>query len=1188
MQQFTFSQRFKPLFATRFFTSLNESIFKLIVVLSVLGTQWDYFHDASFLLLVGGSMILPFFLFALLAGYVADHIQKRYIMIVTRLNEIVIMFLGTLALVNQGTWGYIPLLVVLFLISANTAFYSPALKSNLPELFSESELSWANGLLSASKFFAIIIGVCVGMRLFNTCEGNYWACGIFFGVFAVANFIATYCIIPVISPIQEKKERSYTLGQIPTRILSEFYHNPGILMTALGDALFVMVGVSSFPLIVLFSRYTLHMSDPFDTSILQLAPIFGIGLGVLLSGKLSGKKIELGLIPIGALGMTLCLPLAVYFYDTPVMVSFEIPETFISNALKISFMFAPVVSFYFMLTGLFGGLLVVPLRAFLQQRTRPELRGAVISAKNAMAFFFGMLGTALTILFALGGCREDVTLPEFLRQICSVMPAFAPQTLLVSLSILVLLGTFFTMWILPNFMLRFIILALGNTLYKIKMNGIENIPERGSAILLSNHVSLIDSVLISACTSRQVRFLLHEDYYKIPLLRMIARCTGFFKVPSSSKSKSMQLFFDEVQSFIRRGGIVCVFPEGKLSHNGLMSRFKHGYMHMIPEDVDVPIIPVSISFVWGSVFSHYLGKIKMRFPSRFPYFATVSFGEPMPKDTPVFEIRQRICELSADAAENPHPDEKTLHMGLACLAKRHPLQPLWADVGGKEYTALKAFLSAVLLSREFRKIFDTDATYVGVLLPNSTAAALSMTAVMMADRVPSPLNYSVSQETFDISVEKADIKCIITARAFLEKIRIQPSDKMVYIEDIVPKIPGWKKWVALLGFFLIPCKEYMNIISPLSYADLNRTAALLFSSGSTGIPKGVMLSQHNVASDVHSIINAVIMNPSDVILGNLPLFHSFGLNVCFWVSAKLGTRVIYTPNPLDAAPVCSAVAKYKVTLLFSTPSFLQKYMHKAKDGDFDSLRLIVTGAEKLRKNVAEKFGEFMKHTREITEGYGCTELSPVVTINLPEDVNDVGRVFGKPDSIGVPLENIAIRILDPLSFKPVAPDEEGLLFVKGPMVMQGYLKDPKLTEKVMRDGYYNTGDIAKMDESGYINICGRLSRFSKIAGEMVPHEMVEAIICEMCPSENRVIAVGGMPDPVKGEVLLVLYTEELSMTPEAIVDQLRERSISNLWIPKVSNFYKVDHLPLLGSGKLDLSLLHKMAEQIAEERAQQR
>ena len=607
---------------------------------------------------------------------------------------------------------------------------------------------------------------------------------------------------------------------------------------------------------------------------------------------------------------------------------------------------------------------------------------------------------------------------------------------------------------------------------------------------------------------------------------------------------------------------------------------------MLPEKMDVPIIPVNISFAWGSIFSNFFSRQGCgRRKFAFPLFSAVTFGKAVSRKTSAFEIRQKIIELGADAAQRALPDEVTLHHSAVKLAKKLWFRKVFSDYGGKDYSVFRLVTEAALLSRYIRRNIPSNQQYVGTLLPNSTAAVKAILAILMADRTPVPLNYSTSQAVFDRSVEKAGIGLIITSSDFLGKIRVSPGEKGACLEEIEKKFSLTGKCLMNLALFCLPGREFMNMISPLSAFDLSRDAALLFSSGSTGDPKGVRLSHHNLNSNARSVAYGLAALPSDLIVGNLPLFHSFGLNVCFWMPVMKGIPVVYLANPLDSTAVRSILSQRKATMLFATPSFLQKYLQRCSGEELSSLRLVATGAEKLRADIAEKVRTLTEGRLEIVECYGCTELSPVVSINIAQNVAELGNKVGCADSIGQALENISVRILDPLNFTPVEPGEEGILCVKGSLVMEGYLNDPQLTEEVMTGEYYITGDIARMDSSGHIHICGRLSRFSKIAGEMVPHEMVERIINEMCACDNRVVAVGGMPDPTKGEALLVLYTDEMSMTPEQVVEQLRERSISNLWIPKAKNFHRVEQLPLLGSGKLDLSLLRHIAEDLAKAEA---
>lgn len=1182
--QMTFLRRIAPLSLTQFFGSLNDNAFKVLASLAVIEKTENVFQCFTFFALLALAYVLPFILFLAPAGALSDHIPKRYVILLTKALEVILMAAGTFALIFFDSWGWIPLLLIIFLMSMRSAFLNAALFSTLPEMFPEAELSSANGSISAVNYFGLIFGVLFAVFANLILKYDFLICGTVLCASACIGFLCSAAIVPVISLVQRKKELAYPWHESFQVGIKEFTAHYGRLLAPLGDSFFMGIGFAILFMVFLFAKYSLKDASPIGIVLLQISPILGMGIGCYLAGRLSGGKIELGLVPFGAFGVALAVPLAAFFPGESTELTLAVPRLFSGVKADVSMNLHLTAMMWMMLAGLSGGIFVTPLRTYYQQRSKPQNIGAAIALSNAITYLFILIASILAGLFLLGSIKTDPGIPEVLRKLAEGMPAFSPVQLLVSVGVATFLVTLFTMWVLPDFFLRFIIITLGHTLYKMRIVGASNIPERGACLLLSNHVSYIDAILLSACTSRRIRFMMHEEYFNIPILSPIARLTGFFKVPAAGKHKSMQLMFQQIRESLRRGEIICVFPEGAISRNGMVGAFKHGYEKMLPEDAEVTIIPACISYAWGSVFSYYYGNIKPRLPSKIPYFCTVTFGEPIPRTMSPFEVRQLITELGTDSARKPPSAEVTIHHSLARQAKQTPFRILVSDANGQSYSAFRLYQTAILLSREIRGMVSSDCRYVGIALPNSTSAAISILASLLADKAAAPLNYTTSQEVFELSVKKAGITCVITSREFLSKIKISQTPEMVFLEDIMARIPAWKMWLVALGILVLPYKELLNIVSPLSRRDLMGTAALLFSSGSTGIPKGVMLSHYNLSSDAYSFARGMGYSANDKTMGNLPLFHSFGLNVCLWMPILNGGSVTFVSSPLDANVICDTIERDKITVIFATPTFMQKYLHRCKPGQFDSLRMASTGAEKLRQNIVDKMEEITNGRLTIVEVYGCTELSPAATMNSPVSLVDLGHKYGVTNSIGTALPGVCIRIMDPLTFKPVPPDTEGLVFVKGPMVMQGYLNDQKLTDKVILDGYYNTGDIGKMDDAGYILICGRLSRFSKIAGEMVPHELVEGAINEICHSTDRVIAVGGIPDPTKGEALLVLYTDQTPLSPEEIVDQLRERSISNLWIPKVCNFHKIDHLPLLGSGKLDLSVLRQVADEIAQSR----
>jgi acyl-[acyl-carrier-protein]-phospholipid O-acyltransferase/long-chain-fatty-acid--[acyl-carrier-protein] ligase len=359
-----------------------------------------------------------------------------------------------------------------------------------------------------------------------------------------------------------------------------------------------------------------------------------------------------------------------------------------------------------------------------------------------------------------------------------------------------------------------------------------------------------------------------------------------------------------LRDHLANDGLICVFPEGRLTRNGLIGEFKHGYEKMLPENVDVPIIPVNISFTWGSIFSNFFTRPGVRKKLRFPCFSAVTFGKVLHKDTPVFEVRQKIIELGAEAAAKELPGEVTLHHAAVKLARKKPWKKRFFDGCERDISTFELVRNAAILSRKIRRRISSQDKRVGILLPNSCDAVEAILAVMMADRAAVPLNYSVPQSVLEYSISSAELPLVITSREFLKKIHITPGEKAVFIEDLHQEFSFTGKILMSMGMLFLPTGEFMNMLSPLSAFDTAQDAVLLFSSGSTGNPKGVRLSHHNLNTNARSVASGFAVDNNDMVVGNLPLFHSFGLNVCFWMPLVSGAKVVYIASPLDSSAVC--------------------------------------------------------------------------------------------------------------------------------------------------------------------------------------------------------------------------------------------------------------------------------------------
>jgi len=425
------------------------------------------------------------------------------------------------------------------------------------------------------------------------------------------------------------------------------------------------------------------------------------------------------------------------------------------------------------------------------------------------------------------------------------------------------------------------------------------------------------------------------------------------------------------------------------------------------------------------------------------------------------------------------------------------------------------------------------------------------------------------------AIQQCGIDTILTSRAFLSKAQIEETSRMVFVEEIRKSFSSGEKVLATLTAFLIPGRylerHYIKNQKPDSLA------TVIFSSGSTGMPKGVMLSHHNIISNIESVCQVIPFTSSDRIMGVLPFFHSFGFSISLWLPLVAGFGAVYHPNPMDAKTIGDTVEKYQATLLISTPTFYAGYMRRCSREQFSSLRYAIAGAEKLREQIAKDFKD--NYGFDLLEGYGCTELAPVVSVNLPDVIDGAERQVGnKPGTVGHPIPGVAVKIIDPSTERPLPIGQEGLLLVKGPNRMLGYLGQPELTQLAMRGGWYITGDIASIDEDGFVRITDRLSRFSKIGGEMVPHVKVEEAINGILG--NIASVVTSIPDPQRGEKLVAFYTQN-GMPTDELWEKLNQSDLPKLWIPKRENFYWIESIPLLGSGKVDLKRVKTMAAEKA-------
>jgi len=499
-----------------------------------------------------------------------------------------------------------------------------------------------------------------------------------------------------------------------------------------------------------------------------------------------------------------------------------------------------------------------------------------------------------------------------------------------------------------------------------------------------------------------------------------------------------------------------------------------------------------------------------------------------------------------------------------------------ADSTGASLTYGETLIRSLALGRVLARIAGS-ADRVGLLVPPTVPGAVANIAISLWGRVPVNLNYSASQSLVDASIDQCGITHVLTSAKVLDKFKITPKGKLVFLEDIPKQVRLTDKLWAAAVAKLVPIGALGGFVPGLRGDHLDAEATVIFTSGSTGDPKGVVLSHRNILSNVHQVEQQVHLSPDEVLLGVLPFFHSFGFTVSIWTALCLGKKVVYHFNPLDGRTVGKLCEEHKVTLLTASPSFARIYLKSCTPQQLQSITHLILGAEKLKPELARDINQTLGI--EPLEGYGCTELSPVVAVNVPRDVRlPDGRVIAgnRLGTVGMPVPGTAIKTIDRETGVDLPKGDEGIIAVKGPQVMVGYLNRPEATAQVLKGGWYITGDIGYLDNDGFLKITDRASRFSKIAGEMVPHVGIESAVMELTGVDEHHVAVTGVPDPKHGERLCVLYTD-LGMSPGEVHSRLHAGALPKVWIPSVRDFIHVEEIPITATGKVDLRQIREIA-----------
>ena len=1133
-------------FITMAFINAFVDLGHKIVIQNTLFKAYDGEVQILLTAVVNGLILLPFFMLFTPCGYIADKYPKNEVMRKSAWAAVAITLLITLCY-YQGL--FIVAFGLTFILAVQSAFYSPAKYGYIKELLGADNLSEGNGWVQATTMIAILSGIVVFSLMFELrLEGAEQMSPeesllrvAPLGWVLVAGALLELAMAYRLPRTQETNTESrfdwsaYSKGKTLKSNLGMILSHRPIFLAIIGLALFWSI---SQVMLAVFPAFAEEHLDQHNTFVIQgVMALAGIGimLGSILAGKLSKKHINVGLIPLGAAGVS-----------TGLILLPQMPSMAWQGAM-------------FLMIGLFGAMLNVPLNALIQFNAGENQNGRVLAGNNFIQnlMMFGFL--VITVGCAYVGVDG--------------------RWLLWALAVVAVFGTVLAITSVPEASLRLIVLGLMKRKYKLQVLGFENLPEDGKGtLLLGNHISWLDWAMIQMACPRHVHFVMDRSIYERWYLKWFLDIYGVIPI-SGAKSRTA---LKKVTELLNEGKVVCLFPEGSISHTGQIAEFRRGFERAC-EGAEGVIIPFYLRGLWGSRFSRSTEKMKTLRNSGIQRDVIVAFGKQLPIGSNAEMVKKKVAELSIHAWEEHTRGMETIPEAFIRTAKQEPTEWAITEVKDTPLTHLRLLTGCTIFARRIKK---TDGQNIGLLMPTTNAGAIANMASLMAGKTVVNINFTSPSDSMVSALEQAEVSTIVTAHKFVAKLKLRGIDveplfagrHVLYMEDIkqgVSKAEGLMTlgMVKLLPTFLLQwvlCKR----------TDLEDTAAILFSSGSEGAPKGVMLSHRNIMANLRQISDVLNVRDYDKIMATLPLFHAFGLTVTCFMPLIEGIPVICHPDPTDAQNIGKGVARFRATIMCATSTFLRIYSRNSKLHPMmlETLRVVVAGAEKLDPKVRDTFEA--RFRVPIQEGYGCTETTPVAGVNLPDHLVTDGwtvQVGTKQGTVGLALPGSTFRIVDPDTLEELPTGEDGLILIGGTQIMKGYLNNPEKTADsiVEMEGvrWYKSGDKGHLDEDGFLTIVDRYSRFAKLGGEMVSLTAVEGEVRRILDQPELPLVAVNMPDAKKGEkVILLVESEEAN----SLRDQLIKGGMPGLMVPAA--VHAVETVPVLGSGKTNFSMAREMAE----------
>jgi acyl-[acyl-carrier-protein]-phospholipid O-acyltransferase/long-chain-fatty-acid--[acyl-carrier-protein] ligase len=1116
------SRRFLPLFVTQFLGAFNDNLFKnaLVILVTYKIVVNDSAHATQMVNLAFGLFVLPTLLFSYLSGQLSDKLDRARVARGVKLAEIALALVGGIGFVLNS----LPLLLLaLFGFGVHSTFFGPVKYAILPQHLKEDELIKGNGYIEAGTFLAILTGTILGGVLILTDSGAMLIAVSMIGV-AILGYMASRKIPVAPAPVPTMKLKLNPLTETIAMIRYSCRHRDEFLCI-LGISWFWFIGALFLAQFSPFAKDVLRADEHVVTLFLVCFSI-GIALGSLLCARLINGMVRATPVPFGALGMTL------FMLDIYRMSLKALPPSDGSLLSVTAFMrqsFGQHILFDLLGLAICAGIYIVPLYALLQVRADDEHGARAIASNNLINSLFMVAAAGFAMLLIKTG--------------------FSIPQIFLAVAVLNGCAAVYICKLLP-FSLIGTILKL---LYRVEIRGLENWAKAGDRVLIiGNHTAFLDAAIYAAFLPGRVGFAVNTNIAKRFWIKPLLRLIDTFPLDPTNPMAAKTLI-----DRLKQNQKIMIFPEGRLTMTGSLMKIYEG-PGMIADKSGAMILPVRIDGAQYSPFSRLKGKVRIRM---FPKIA-LTFLPPRKFDLPegVLGRRRRalasaqLYDLMSQMIFDSSSIDTTLMKNLLEARRVHGSKHIIIEDPKREPMTYGAFIMrSFLLASLIKRATAKNDGRIGVMLPNMTPTAVVFFAIQALGRAAAMLNFTAGARQILSACKATELRTIVTSRQFVEAGKLTAVTdalqaagiRTIYLEDLVAGIGLIDKARALFAKYAPEL-----VLGRSSKAKPDDAAVILFTSGSEGTPKGVVLSNKNILSNRYQLASRIDFGPQDIVFNCLPMFHAFGLTGGTLLPLLSGIKVFFYPSPLHYRIVPELIYDTNATILFGTDTFLAGYARFANPYDFYALRYVFAGAEKLKDETRRVW--FDKFGVRIFEGYGATETAPVLSVNT--------AMHYRSGTVGRFIPGLDIKL------ESVAGIESGKqLFVKGPNVMLGYMKEdtPGVLQS-LPDGWYDTGDIVAIDDDGFVTIRGRTKRFAKIAGEMISLAAVEAVINSAWPNASH--AVVSIPDARKGE-MLVLLTDYAAAELDHLSSHFRQHGLTELSMPR--RLIKLDKLPLLGTGKTD-------------------